>query len=1220
MKYKIGILGSCVSRDIFRSVHNPYKNFFEVKFSQVRLSLISLMQKPVPYNDSDITVLPDNADNRYRKRNMKNDLTKSLLDELDSDIDVFIIDLYFEALFGVFKFNDIYLTNNTWDYPHGKFYPNIKNKKFINMKDSHEEFLSLWKDSCDKFFEYLYEKKPNLKIMLNRVRLTDKFFMDDSVIVDNDLTEKADMYNNFLEELENYIIENHNVDILDSTENILGDYNHIWGKSPVHYIKPYYVSVFKELLDKLNCHYLPYDFSIVIPMTNNINFLDKTMDSLINQSVSFEDHAELILMDLQKRPINVLIEKYIERYPYNIKYLNKSEHTINMARNEGLKYVSGKYVNFMECGDYFSEKTFESLLNFIEKQQMELELLSIPVHCIEKNECNNLLESQFNKNQIIDLNNDYLLQKDLFSYFIKVGYVSKFDENSTCDFTYIANMLKNCLKMGIVFDSVYFHNDTLNNRLLNYNFINQDLSLRQLEEIKDFVTKSSNEKSPSLIQHLIVYSIKDIIDENTKNNYWQVSADLIEEKIKHILQFIDENVIVRDRLLNNTFKKFLLYLKEDETYFDYKEDNVLLKTDNRILDNLKNHKLWIEDLYVNDNHLIIKGFLNSLFAVEHITFDAILNNTTIINSTFYPQSKYDDIYYLSKKWQKINSFILNIPLNSSKSSIKIRSNYSMENKKNIYSFLNIRFKNNYFRGKNNLILDSYDIKFNQNTFTVSKIFKFSIVMAVYNTEKYLEEAIDSLINQSINFNENVQLIIVNDASTDNSEEKIYKYKKAYPKNIVYVPLEENHGQAFARNIGLKYVTGRYVNFLDSDDYLSENTLEKVYDFFEKHYDDIDLLSIPLVLVERDTRTHHLNYKYDSNKIIDLNKEPNNPQLSASSSFIKSNLFNNLFFSTDVVSAEDSILINKILLKKEKYGVLSDCCYYYRKRMDNSSTIDTIHENKSFYLKNLKNYHMYLIELSKINNKVPLFIQYVIIYDLQWITSKSSIPLENDELKEFWVYLKYILSFIEENVILDNFNIKSTINKMFLLYLKNDSIEYKNVEDTVLLKSNNNTLDNLKHHTLWIKHLDIENNNLKLECFINTLFDSSYLSIQAIKHYSDGNYDEVTASNYVDTELHDKTLLNIPWQYIKTVHFDLNLKKVISIGLKINYHINKDNMDMNKYNLKKVYPEIKFKDDCLNHFLTKYDNQGISITFENNMFSISINRNKLYKQKLKNILN
>ncbi|AWX32300.1 glycosyltransferase [Methanosphaera sp. BMS] len=1216
MKYKIGILGSCVSRDVFRSVHNPYKNFFEVKFSQVRLSLISLMQKPVPYNDFDITVLPDNADNRYRKRNMKNDLTKSLLDELDTDIDIFVIDLYFEALFGVFKFNDIYLTNNTWDYPHGKFYPNIKNKEFINMKNNREEFLSLWKDNCDKFFEYLYEKKPNLKIILNRVRLTDKFFMNDSVIVDNDLTEKAQIYNDFLEELENYIIENHKVDVIDSTENILGDSNHIWGKSPVHYIKPYYVDVFKQLLDKLNCPYIPYDFSIIIPLTNNVNFLDKTLESLINQSVSFEDYAELILVDLQKRTTNVMIEKYLERYPYNIKYLNKSGYTINMARNEGLKSVSGRYVNFMECGDYFSEKTFESMLNFIEEQEREVDVLSIPVHYIEKNGDNNLLKSQFNKNQLINLNKEYILQKDLFSYFIKSGHVKNFDENVISDLGYIANMINNTLDMGIVIDSTYFHNCTLNNQLINHNSFNQDFSLQLLDEIKFFVTEQDDEKSSILIQHLIVYSIKEIIDENTKNNYWWASTDLIEEKIRYILQGIDEKVILRDQLLNNTFKKFLLYLKDGDMYFDYKEDNLLLKTDNRTIDNLKNHKLWIEDIYVNDNHLIIKGFLNSLFGSEHITFDAILNNTTVINSTFYSQSKYSDIYYLSNKWQKINSFILNIPLSSSKSSIKIRSKYSTENSKTIFSFLNIRFKNNYFRGKNNLILDSYDITFNQNTFTVSRIFKFSIVMAVYNTEKYLEESIDSLIQQTINFTENVQLIIVNDGSTDNSEKIINNYKKSYPKNIVYVPLEENHGQAFARNIGLNYVMGRYVNFLDSDDYLSENALEMAYNFFEKHRDEVDLLSIPLVLVERDTRTHHLNYKYDSNKIIDLNKEPNNPQLSASSCFIKSNLFNNLFFSTDVVSAEDSILINKILLKREKYGVLSNCSYYYRKRMDNTSTIDLIHENKSFYLKNLKNYYIYLIEFSMNNNKVPLFIQYVIIYDLQWMTSKTFIPLNDYELKEFWIYLKYILSFIDEDVIMNNFNIKSKINKMFLLYLRNDSMEYKMEENNVLLKSKNSILDNLKQHTLWIKHMDIEGNNLKLECFINTLFDSSYLSIQAIKHYSNKYHDEVTGFDYEDSELQDKKLLNIPWQYIKTVRFDLDLKKVVSIGLNVNYHINKDNGDMNRYNLKKFYPEIKFKDDCLNHFITKYNNQGISITFEKNMFLISKNKNKLYKQKLK----
>ena len=89
-------------------------------------------------------------------------------------------------------------------------------------------------------------------------------------------------------------------------------------------------------------------------------------------------------------------------------------------------------------------------------------------------------------------------------------------------------------------------------------------------------------------------------------------------------------------------------------------------------------------------------------------------------------------------------------------------------------------------------------------------------MPVYNVEKYLEEAILSVINQTIGFKENIQLIIVNDGSPDNSEKIALKYEKMYPENIVYIK-QKNAGVSSARNKGFEYVEGEYVNFMDSDD-------------------------------------------------------------------------------------------------------------------------------------------------------------------------------------------------------------------------------------------------------------------------------------------------------------------------------------------------------------------------------------------------------------------
>ena len=120
---------------------------------------------------------------------------------------------------------------------------------------------------------------------------------------------------------------------------------------------------------------------------------------------------------------------------------------------------------------------------------------------------------------------------------------------------------------------------------------------------------------------------------------------------------------------------------------------------------------------------------------------------------------------------------------------------------------------------------------------MSSNFIFSVLMPIYNVEKYLAESIDSLINQSIGFEENIELVIVDDGSPDNSKEIALKYQEKYPNNIK-VFSKSNGGQASAFNFGLKHLNGKYVSFLDSDDCLSSNALFEVYDFFEKHYNEL----------------------------------------------------------------------------------------------------------------------------------------------------------------------------------------------------------------------------------------------------------------------------------------------------------------------------------------------------------------------------------------------
>lgn len=105
--------------------------------------------------------------------------------------------------------------------------------------------------------------------------------------------------------------------------------------------------------------------------------------------------------------------------------------------------------------------------------------------------------------------------------------------------------------------------------------------------------------------------------------------------------------------------------------------------------------------------------------------------------------------------------------------------------------------------------------------------KVSVIVPCYNCESYIDYCIQPLVHQTMGL-ENLEVILINDASTDKSILKLAEYEQLYPDNIILIPLVENMMQGGARNIGLQYATGEYIVFLDSDDYFMECALERLY--------------------------------------------------------------------------------------------------------------------------------------------------------------------------------------------------------------------------------------------------------------------------------------------------------------------------------------------------------------------------------------------------------
>ena len=345
-------------------------------------------------------------------------------------------------------------------------------------------------------------------------------------------------------------------------------------------------------------------------------------------------------------------------------------------------------------------------------------------------------------------------------------------------------------------------------------------------------------------------------------------------------------------------------------------------------------------------------------------------------------------------------------------------------------------------------------------------------MSIYNVEQYIEEAIESIINQDIGFEENVQIIFVNDGSPDNSEDICLKYKELYPDNIVYIK-KENSGLSAARNVGLKYVQGEYVTFTDPDDTLTSNVLSSVYKFFEKNKLCVDMVAIPLYFFEARKGLHE-KYKYMGKKdrIISLIKEPYNFVLSSASMFYKTSKIKNMRYDENMYGGEDLKFNLELYMQNPNIGYVCEwrVKYNYRQRKEANSIVDSLKFNKQGFTSILRS-----LELLDINNLAD-YQKEAIIYELrsrlknmkkEYFDSEKEY---NDLLKE---YKKY-LNAIPDDFILSHSRFSDT-NELKALFMQ---FRNKTIEECVI-----NNLFQLELH-LNIKSYYVENNKFVVNAVYN----------------------------------------------------------------------------------------------------------------------------------------
>ncbi|MBE6510369.1 MAG: glycosyltransferase family 2 protein [Methanobrevibacter millerae] len=248
---------------------------------------------------------------------------------------------------------------------------------------------------------------------------------------------------------------------------------------------------------------------------------------------------------------------------------------------------------------------------------------------------------------------------------------------------------------------------------------------------------------------------------------------------------------------------------------------------------------------------------------------------------------------------------------------------------------------------------------------MNKKYKVSVIIPVYNAEKYLKTAIDSIINQTIGF-DNVELIIVNDNSKDNSKKIIENYANKY-NNIIDIHLDKNSGlPGKPRNIGIDKATADYIIFLDADDEYFPNAFELLYNTIVSEKSDFVMGSHYHDNGTRQMKINILHYCDDNSDIININPLKNQINFNRTShnhvapwgKIFNKTLINenNIRFPEDTL-AEDTYFYFKTLINSTKITLLPNNIIYKYNIYETSKS--TIHKH------NLKAFNNYLNGFDKV---------------------------------------------------------------------------------------------------------------------------------------------------------------------------------------------------------------------------------------------------------------
>ena len=278
--------------------------------------------------------------------------------------------------------------------------------------------------------------------------------------------------------------------------------------------------------------------------------------------------------------------------------------------------------------------------------------------------------------------------------------------------------------------------------------------------------------------------------------------------------------------------------------------------------------------------------------------------------------------------------------------------------------------------------------------------KVSVIVPIYNTEKFLRKCIESIVNQTL---EEIEIILINDGSTDNSYIICEEYSRKYPKKIRYIN-NKNIGCSATRNLGISLAKGKYVAFVDSDDYIEQEMYQEMYEKAQKENLDIVVCGIKTLHINKKIKISLPVFPKDYYSLLSYKGKISNPV----NKIFKKSKVKNIKFVEKIHSFEDFNFCFKVYLKTRKIDVVKKSYYNYIHHGNNS--IFNLEKRLGIFIAFNELYH-YLIDKNYIKDKkiMKKFYENFNFYAIKGVF----FMLLNPKLVSIEEYKKYNKLFYEE---------------------------------------------------------------------------------------------------------------------------------------------------------------------------------------------------------------